>query len=185
LITTPFIQDLRIVAAPRTCFVIRSCRKGQGLCPWTPLEVGPPDLHRYILYGAGLDKGGQKSTPFATVARSRAVGKWLAGVTADESDVGKPLIHSLSEARTRSSLINLHLLLKNDQLAARRPVVEPPFALFEAQMGVPAWDAVVAAKMALGLVPEILDAIDVAAPIDKPLAVVNAAVPELRHIQDT
>jgi hypothetical protein len=113
------------------------------------------------------------------------VGKWLAGVTADESDVGKPLIHSLSEARTRSSLINLHLLLKNDQLAARRPVVEPPFALFEEQVGVPAWDAVVAAKMALGLVPEILDAIDVAAPIDKPLAVVNAAVSELRHIQDT
>jgi len=45
-------------------------------------------------------------------------------------------------------------------------------------------NAVVAAQMALGLVPEVLDPIDVVATVGKPLTVVDTLMSKLRHIKN-
>ena len=44
-------------------------------------------------------------------------------------------------------------------------------------------DAIVAAQMALGLVPEVLDAVDVVSPVGELLAMVDAHVAELGHVE--
>ena len=63
-------------------------------------------------------------------------------------------------------------------------VVEAPFALLEVEVEVLPGDAIVAAQMAFGLVPEILDAVDVVATVGEPLPVIDAPVPKLRDIKD-
>ena len=45
------------------------------------------------------------------------------------------------------------------------------------------WDAIVTAQVALGLAPEILDAVDVVSPVGELLAVVDAHVAELGHVE--
>ena len=62
-------------------------------------------------------------------------------------------------------------------------VVEAPFALFDEQVKVLAGDAVVAPQMPLGLVPEILDSVDVVALIREQLRVVDPQMMELGHIE--
>ena len=44
-------------------------------------------------------------------------------------------------------------------------------------------DAIAAAQMALGLVPEVLDAVDVVSPVGELLAMVDAHVAELGHVE--
>jgi hypothetical protein len=58
-------------------------------------------------------------------------------------------------------------------------VVEAPFAFLEVEGEVRPWDAIVTAQVALGLAPEVLDAVDVVSPVGELLAVVDAHVAEL------
>jgi hypothetical protein len=50
-------------------------------------------------------------------------------------------------------------------------------------MKVRAWNAVVSAQISFGLVPEILDAIDVGSTVDKSLAMIDPMVPEAGYVQ--
>jgi hypothetical protein len=61
--------------------------------------------------------------------------------------------------------------------------IEAPFALLEKPIKVLLFDAVETAHVALGLVPEILDSIDVILLIGKELRVIDAAVMEVAHIK--
>src|SRR5580704_1958908 len=62
-------------------------------------------------------------------------------------------------------------------------VVETPFAFLEVEGELGPWDAIVAAQMALGLVPEVLDAVDVVSPVGELLAMVDAHVVEPGHVE--
>ena len=71
------------------------------------------------------------------------------------------------------------------QEGGRCSIVEPPFALFEEEVEVCFGDAVVAAQVPLGLVPEVLNAIDVVVPVfDKMVGVIDPVMVELRDIQN-
>jgi hypothetical protein len=58
-------------------------------------------------------------------------------------------------------------------------VVEAPFALFDEAREMVFGDAVIAAQMALGLVPEILDSVDVIMLVSKQDRVIDPRVLEL------
>ena len=45
------------------------------------------------------------------------------------------------------------------------------------------WDAIVAAQVAFGLAPEVLDAVDMVSPLGEKLAMVDAHVAELGHVE--
>jgi hypothetical protein len=62
-------------------------------------------------------------------------------------------------------------------------VVEAPFALFDEEREMVFGDAVIAAQMALGLVPEILDPIDVIMLVSKQDGVIDPQVLELRDVE--
>ena len=64
-----------------------------------------------------------------------------------------------------------------------RPVVEAPLALFDEQMKVLSGNSIEWAHVSFGLVPEVLNAVDVIGLISKELRVVNAQMTELRDIQ--
>ena len=67
---------------------------------------------------------------------------------------------------------------------ANRSVVEAPLALLDVEVEVMPRDPIVAPEMALGLVPEVFDAIDVAAiRSGELLLVINAHVMEFGHIE--
>lgn len=61
--------------------------------------------------------------------------------------------------------------------------IEPPLALLEEQKEAVPGDAVEPSEMALGLVPEILNPVDVVLPVNKPLRMVDPDVVEVRDIQ--
>jgi len=61
--------------------------------------------------------------------------------------------------------------------------IEPPFALLEEQKEAVPGDAVETSQVALGLVPEILDAIDVVLPVHEPLGMIDPYMVEVRDIQ--
>ena len=63
-------------------------------------------------------------------------------------------------------------------------VVESPFALLDEQVEMLPRDAVIASQMTLGLVPEILDSVDMIVLIGEQPGVVDAHVAELRDIQN-
>ncbi len=67
--------------------------------------------------------------------------------------------------------------------ASLRPVIEAPLAFLEVEVEVDAGDAVEAAQVPLGLAPEVLDAVDVAASVDKALLVVDAHMPEAFRVE--
>src|SRR6202012_3626518 len=62
-------------------------------------------------------------------------------------------------------------------------VIETPFAFLEVEGELGSWDAIIAAQMALGLVPEVLDAVDVVSPVGEKLAMVDARMAELGHVE--
>lgn len=62
--------------------------------------------------------------------------------------------------------------------------IEAPFALLEKPIKVLLFDDVETAHVTLGLVPEILDSIDVIFLIGKELRVIDAAVMEVTHIKN-
>lgn len=99
-----------------------------------------------------------------------------------EPGAGKPLIHTakLRQVQRRQP----KPLSQGSHHSVGRSVVEAPFALLEVEVEVLPRDPVVAAQMAFGLVPEILDAVDVVATVGEPLPVINAPVPKLRDIKD-
>ncbi len=61
--------------------------------------------------------------------------------------------------------------------------IKAPFALLEKPIKVLLFDAVQTAHVMLGLVPEILDSIDVILLIGKELRVIDMAVMEVAHIK--
>ncbi len=62
--------------------------------------------------------------------------------------------------------------------------IEPPLAFLQEPIKTVFWDAVKAAQMSLGLVPKILNTVDVVTALaDKSLAMVHTLVMKLRHIQ--
>ena len=61
--------------------------------------------------------------------------------------------------------------------------VETPFALLQVEVKVGGGDAVETTHMTLGLIPEVLDAIDVVLLIGEQLGVVDAVVLETRYIE--
>lgn len=63
--------------------------------------------------------------------------------------------------------------------ACNGPVIEAPFALLDEQVEVLAGDAIIVSEMALGLVPEVLDAVDVIPLIGEQPGVVDPHVVEL------
>lgn len=64
-------------------------------------------------------------------------------------------------------------------------VVEAELTLFEEEMEVLARDAVVFSEHALGLIPEVFDAVDVmATPAHEGFAVIDAAVLEAGYVQN-
>src|SRR5260370_26733000 len=69
------------------------------------------------------------------------------------------------------------------QLLLRGPVVKPKLHFFQEQRERPTRDAVVTAEPTLGLVPEVLDAVDVFFPVGEVLRMVNAHVMKLGDIQ--
>ena len=75
-------------------------------------------------------------------------------------------------------------MLQNLGEAGNRAIIEVPFALLDEQVKMLLRDAVVAPKMAFGLVPEVLDAIDVVGLNGEPFGMINADVVKLRNIQD-
>ena len=62
-------------------------------------------------------------------------------------------------------------------------MVEAPFAFLQEEMEVVFRDAVIAAHVALGLAPEVLDAVDVVSRLGEFVRVVDPVVPELRHVE--
>lgn len=62
-------------------------------------------------------------------------------------------------------------------------MVEAPFTLLDEQVEVVLGDAVVASEMSLGLVPEVLDAVDVVCIVGEQLRMIDADMVELRDIQ--
>ena len=62
-------------------------------------------------------------------------------------------------------------------------VVEAPFAFLEVEGELRFWDAIVAAQVAFGLAPEVLDAVDMVSPLGEKLAMVDAHVAELGHVE--
>ena len=62
-------------------------------------------------------------------------------------------------------------------------VIEAPFALFDKEREIVMGDAIVAAQMMLGLVPEILDPVDVIVLVSEQDGVVDAEVLELGHVE--
>jgi hypothetical protein len=69
-------------------------------------------------------------------------------------------------------------VFKGGQELFGRAVIEAELAFLEEEVEVVAWDAVEAAQMTLGLVPEVLDAVDVVVPVGKALAVIDTVVLE-------
>lgn len=63
-------------------------------------------------------------------------------------------------------------------------MIKAPFALLDEQVEVLLWNAVVAAQMPLGLVPEVLDPVDVVGFVSEELRVVDPHVVELGDIND-
>ena len=62
-------------------------------------------------------------------------------------------------------------------------MIEAPFALLQVERGMLAGDAVETPEMALGLVPEVFDPVDVVPIFHKSLRVIAADVMELRDVQ--
>jgi len=61
--------------------------------------------------------------------------------------------------------------------------IEPPFAFLEEQKEAVFGDAVKSSQVALGLVPEILDSVDVVLPVYEALRMVDSDMMEIRDIQ--
>ena len=61
--------------------------------------------------------------------------------------------------------------------------IETPLALLQVEVEVGSRDAVEAAHMTLGLIPEVLDAVDMVLVIGEQLGVVDAIVLEARYIE--
>ena len=61
--------------------------------------------------------------------------------------------------------------------------VEAPFALLEKPVKVVGFDAVESAQMALGLIPEVLNAVNVVAPVGEELGMVDSAVMEIAYVE--
>jgi hypothetical protein len=61
--------------------------------------------------------------------------------------------------------------------------IETPLALLQVEVEVDSWDAVEAAHMTLGLIPEVLDAVDVVLLIGEQFGVVDAVVLETRYVE--
>ena len=99
-----------------------------------------------------------------------------------EPGAGKPLIHTAKLRQVQGG--QPKPLSQRGHHPIGGSVVEAPFALLEVEVEVLPGDAVVAAQMALGLVPEVLDAVDVVAAVGEPLPVIDASVPKLRDIKD-
>ena len=110
---------------------------------------------------------------------------WVSGLPARPSRVWRRQAIYPHARRLGFSIVSrkLHPGLQRAKQPARWAVVEAPFALLEEQVDVGFWDAIVAAQMSLGLVPEVLDAVDVVGPGDKLLLVVNPLVVKLRYVK--
>jgi len=65
-----------------------------------------------------------------------------------------------------------------------RAVIEAPFALFDEQVEMLFGDAVIGPKVALGLAPEVLYAVDVVGRFSKQFRVIDAVVAELRNVEN-
>jgi len=63
-------------------------------------------------------------------------------------------------------------------------VIEAPFALFDEQVEMLFGDAVIGPKVALGLAPEVLYAVDVVGRFSKQFRVIDAVVAELRNVEN-
>jgi len=74
-------------------------------------------------------------------------------------------------------------LLQQGQEPAGGAVVEPPLALLQVEVEVLPRDAVVAAQVPFGLVPEVLDTVDVPLAVAKALLVVDPHMAKLRHVE--
>ena len=61
--------------------------------------------------------------------------------------------------------------------------IEAPLTLLQEPVKVVRFDAVVASQRTLGLVPEVLDSVDVISLVRQQLRVVDAEVVELAHVQ--
>ena len=66
---------------------------------------------------------------------------------------------------------------------ARRAVVEPEFAFFQEQSKALSIDFIVFSQNAFGLAPKILDSVDMVCSFGKTLAVVDADMAKLAHVQ--
>jgi hypothetical protein len=73
--------------------------------------------------------------------------------------------------------------LQRVQQVAGGAVVEAPFALFQEQVEVAFRNAVVTPHVSFGLVPKVLDAIDMIVRIGEELRVIDQVMMELRDIQ--
>ena len=62
--------------------------------------------------------------------------------------------------------------------------IEPPLTFLEEQKKAILWDTVEPSHVPFGLVPEVLDPIDVILPVSKALRVIDSNMVEVRDIQD-
>lgn len=69
------------------------------------------------------------------------------------------------------------------QRLVRRAIIEPPLTLFEEEIEVSFGDSVVFSQVLLGLVPEILDAIDVVMLVGKQLRMIEPEMVEVGDVE--
>ena len=136
------------------------------------------------IIGAGLDKGAVK--PFLPLLwGSRVcVDKWLAKRPSRVRRRHATYPHAWCRDWSSPRAIQVSPSGQHGEQVACRSVVEPPLAFLEEQVEVGFRDAVIAAQMSLGLVPEILDAIDLVGALYKGVLVIDPLMVEFRNIKN-